>query len=156
MSWFKPELVRVAKHSPLPAPDPAPKKIGWGDAIFGIINFVSLAARFAALAAAAALLKEGMDFLNRRMRRNAAKGHKLAEMCGQARVDPYFQGLIHEAGSAFDRCAESSDGVARAADEMQAHAAAVKEAHQTEYGGVYEAVNASPYDQPTAGFNEVR
>lgn len=141
----------------LPAPAsslaPAPS---FGGLIFGIINFLTLSARFMALAAAAMWLKENLHMIKVRMRRDAAFARKVAELCGQAGVDPYFLGLFVEAGNALDRVAEASGVLADAADQMQMNAEFVKDAHESEYGGVFEAVNASPYVQPQPGFNRVR
>lgn len=127
----------------------------FGGLINGIINFISLAARFIALAAAAVLLKEALHLLKARMHRDARFARRVAEMCGQAGVDGYFVALFLETAQAFERVAAASGELADAADQMQMNAQFVKDAHDTEYGGVYEAVNASPYAQPKAGFNAV-
>lgn len=137
------------------APAPAPKPT-FGGLLAGVLNFITLSARFAALAAAALWLKEGLHLLKTRMHRDAALARKVAELCGQARVDTYFQGLFIEASQAFDRVAEASGELSNAADQMEMNARFVKDAHQTEYGGIYEVRQASPYEQPVPGFNEVR
>lgn len=134
---------------------PAPR-MGWGAAIGGIINFITTAAKIMALACAAALLKERMHLLKARMHRDAAFAHRVAEMCGQAGVDGRFVARYHEVGTDFQAVADCSDGVAAAADTMEARARAVVDAHQREYGGIHEAVNGSPYRQPKPGFNRVR
>ncbi|WP_344531017.1 conjugal transfer protein TraB, partial [Streptomyces rectiviolaceus] len=120
-----------------------------------ILNFISLGLRVMALAVAAALLKEQLHLLKARMRRDAARARRLAEQLGQAGVDPKFQAQALEVAAAFERVAEASGEVAAAADQMEANAQFVKDAHDTEYGGIYERVNASPYAQPKPGFNEV-
>lgn len=134
---------------------PAPR-MGWGAAIGGIINFITTAARVMALAVAAALLKERMHLLKARMHRDAAFAHRVAEMCGQAGVDGRFVARYHEVGTHFQAVADCADGVTAAADTMEARARGVVDAHEREYRGVYEAVQASPYRQPKPGFNRVR
>lgn len=150
----------VAAGSALPATagdnTPAPAQQSFGQLIFGIINFVALAACFIALAAAAMWLKEKLHLLKARMRRDAAFARKVAELCGQAGVDTYFLGLFIEASQAFDRVAEASGELADAADQMEMNARFVKDAHDTQYRGIYEVTNASPYAQPKPGFNRVR
>jgi len=128
----------------------------FGGLINGIINFLTLTARFVALAAAAALLKEQLHLLKAHMHRDAAFARKVAELCGQAGVDAYFLGLFFETANAFDRVATASGETANAADQMEADARGVHDAHETEYRGIYEAVQASPYAQPKPGFNRVR
>lgn len=137
------------------AADSAPRPT-FGGLINGIINFLTLTARFVALAAAAALLKEQLHLLKARMRRDAAFARKVAELCGQAGVDAYFLSLFFETANAFDRVAAASGELANAADQMEADARGVQAAHETEYRGIYEAVQASPYRQPKPGFNRVR
>ncbi|MFJ8929265.1 conjugal transfer protein TraB [Streptomyces sp. NPDC102364] len=134
---------------------PAPR-MGWRAAIGGVINFLTTAAKVMALACAAALLKERMHLLKTRMHRDAAFAHRVAEMCGQAGVDDNFVAEYHEVGGHFTRVAECADGVTAAADTMEARARGVVDAHNREYRGVYEAVQASPYRQPKPGFNKVR
>lgn len=149
------ELVpRQAPAGP-PATTDKPKS-RWTAVIGGILNFVTLGARIAALAAAAALLKESLHLLKNRMHKDAQKARKVSEMCGAAGVDPHFQAQIIDVSQDFDHVANASDEVADAADQMEANAQAVKDAHQAEYGGIYEAVNANPYTQPKPGFNAVR
>lgn len=137
-------------------PAPAQEKTTFGGMISGILNFVTLSARFMALAMAAVWLKEKLHILKSHMHKDAANCRKVSEMCGQAGVDGRFQAQIIEVSQAFDRVAEASGVLANAADQMEANARMVKDAHQQEYGGVYEAVNASPYQQPMAGFNAIR
>ncbi|WP_051887978.1 hypothetical protein [Streptomyces seoulensis] len=133
----------------------APRKT-FGGLLFGILNFVTLTARFMALATAAMWLKENLHLLKDRMHRDAEQARRISEMCGQAGVDPYFQGLAIEASQALDRVAEASGELAGAADGMEANARAVGDAHETEYRGIYEVRQASPYAQPKPGFNTVR
>ncbi|MFZ3592300.1 conjugal transfer protein TraB [Streptomyces sp. BH104] len=135
------------------APEP---RMGWRAAIGGIINFITTAAKVMALACAAALLKERMHMLKTRMHRDAAFAHRVAEMCGQAGVDGEFVAEYHEVGTLFQGVADCADGVTAAADTMEARAVIVVDAHNREYRGVYEAVQASPYRQPKPGFNKVR
>lgn len=134
---------------------PAPRKT-FGGLLFGILNFVTLTARFMALAAAAMWLKENLHLLKARMHRDAEQARRISELCGQAGVDPYFQGLAIEASQALDRVAEASGELAQVADGMEANARAVNDAHEAEYRGIYEVRQASPYAQPKPGFNTVR
>lgn len=136
--------------------DPITHKKTFGSFLTGIINFTTLGARFVALAAAAVWLKQGAHRLKKRMHDDAAKARRISELCGQAGVDGYFQGLVIEASQDLDRVAEASGELADAADGMEAHARGVRDAHQAEYGGIHEVVNASPYEQPKPGFNAVR
>ena len=146
----------AAAGSNLPAPVSDAPRPTFGGLIFGIINFLTLTARFVALTAAALLLKEQLHLLKARMHRDAAFARKVGELCGQAGADDYFVALYLEASQAFDRTAEASGEVAGAADQMEADARGVQDAHDAEYGGIYEAVQASPYAQPKPGFNRVR
>ena len=151
----QPDTTTPGDHANSPAPTAAPKQTFSGF-LAGVLNFVTLSARFAALAAAAVLLKEGLHLLKARMHRDAAFARKVAELCGQAGVDAYFQGLFIETSQAFDRVAEASGELSDAADQMEANARDVKDAHDSEYGGIYEVAQVSPYDQPKPGFNRVR
>lgn len=128
----------------------------WGGAISGILNFITLGLRVMALAIAAALLKEQLHVLKARMHRDAARARRLSEQLAQAGVDPAFQVQALEVAAAFERVAQASGELVGAADQMEANAQFVKDAHDSEYGGIHEAVNASPYRQPKPGFNEVR
>jgi hypothetical protein len=145
-----------SSNAPVPAPDSAPQRTGWASAIAGILNFVRLSARVMALAAAAALLKEQLHLLKAHMHRNAARARRLSEHLHQAGADIRFQGQAIEVSQAFDRVAEASGQVADAADKMEANARGVRDAHQTEYGGIYEVAQASPYTQPKPGFTPAR
>jgi hypothetical protein len=109
-----------------------------------------------ALATAAALLKEQLHLLKARMHRDAQRARTLSGHLRQAGADARFQAQAIEVSQAFDRVAEASGEVANAADQMEAHAQGVRDAHQTEYGGIYEVAQASPYAQPKPGFNRVR
>lgn len=145
--------VQAATGTNLPATqEQAPEKWSWGGAIGGILNFLSLGLRILALAAAAAILKEQLNLLQRLMRKDAERARRLAEQLAPAGVDGRFQAQAHEVAAAFERVADASGEVAQAADQMEADAQGVKDAHDTEYGGIYEAVNASPYEQPKPGF----
>lgn len=135
---------------------PAAPKQTFGGIVSGIVNFITLSARVAALATAALWLKEGLHLLKARMHQDAETARRTSEQCGQAGVDPYFLGLFLEASQSLDRVAEASGELANAADQMETNARDVHDAHQAEYGGIHEAVQASAYDQPKPGFNAVR
>jgi len=134
----------------------APARPTFGGFINTIINFLTLSARFIALAAAAAMLKEHLHRLQDHARRDAATARRVAEQVGAAGADAYFVALYLEAAQDFDRTADCSTVVANAADQMEADARGVKDAHQAEYAGIYEVRQASPYAQPKPGFNRVR
>lgn len=146
--------VAAAQGSNLPATTSSnqPEKMSWSGAIGGILNFVTLALRIMALAAAAAILKEQLHILKARMHQDAQRARTLTGHLGQAGVDAHFQALTLEVAAAFDRVAEASGELAGAADQMEANANGVHDAHQAEYGGIYEVAQASPYAQPKPGF----
>ncbi|TGB06548.1 conjugal transfer protein TraB [Streptomyces sp. MZ04] len=153
---IEPTSVQTGSEVAATAPDNAPTpRMGWREAIGGVLNFVTTGARVMALAVAAVLLKERMHLLKARMHRDAAFAHRVAEMCGQAGVDGRFVARYHEVGTYFVGVAECADGVTAAADTMEARARGVVDAHDREYRGIYESVHASPYQQPTPGFNRV-
>lgn len=143
-------------NTPGPASSGATERPTWAGAIYGILNFITLAARIMALAAAAALLKEQLHLLKARMHRDAVRGRRLAEHLNQAGAGVRFQAQSLEVAAAFERVAAASGELANAADQMEANANGVRDAHQAEYGGIYEVRQASPYDQPKPGFNRVR
>lgn len=134
---------------------PAPRP-GFGQLLSSIVNFVTLATAFIALAAAAALLKEQLHLLKARCHADAQFARRVGELCGDAGADAYFVGLYFETGTAFDQTAEASGELANAADQMETDARGVQDAHDTEYRGIYEVRQASPYAQPKPGFNRVR
>ncbi|MFJ4473246.1 conjugal transfer protein TraB [Streptomyces sp. NPDC089424] len=146
----------ISDNAPAPASNHAPDRPTWSGAIAGILNFVTLSLRILALAAAAALLKEQLHLLKARMHDDAARARRLAEHLAQAGVDQHFQAQTLEVAAAFERVAEASGELADAADGMEADANGVRDAHQAEYGGIYEVAQASPYAQPKPGFNAVR
>lgn len=149
------EVAQHADNPTAPAAAPADSRPTWSGAIFGILNFVTLSLRIMALAAAAALLKEQLHLLKARMHRDAARARRLTEHLNQAGVDGRFQAQTLEVAAAFERVAAASGELADAADGMEANARGVRDAHQAEYGGIYEVRQASPYAQPKPGFNEV-
>jgi hypothetical protein len=143
-------------NAPVPASRGAADRPTWAGAISGILNFVTLSLRIMALAAAAALLKEQLHLLKMRMHQDAARARRLAEHLHQAGADTRFQAQAIEVAAAFERVAEASGELANAADQMEMNAQFVKDSHQSEYGGIYEVRQASPYAQPKPGFNAVR
>lgn len=148
--------VAASQGSNLPATTGQGEKLSWGGAINGILNFVTLALRIMALAAAAALLKEQLHLLKARMHHDAQRARTLAGHLAQAGVDAHFQAQTLEVANAFDRVADASGELARAADDMETSANGVRDAHDAEYRGIYEVRQASPYAQPKPGFNRVR
>jgi hypothetical protein len=149
----------AAANTPVPAPASPPavsERPTWAGAIFGILNFITLSARIAALALAAGLLKEQLHLLKDRMHRDAQRARTLSGHLHQAGADPRFQAQSLEVAAAFERVATASGEVADAADGMEANANGVRNAHQAEYGGIYEVRQASPYAQPKPGFTPAR
>jgi hypothetical protein len=146
----------ATSNSPVPAGGSEPERMSWGGAIGGILNFVTLSLRVMALAVAAALLKEQLHLLKARMHHDAQRARRLAGHLAQAGVDAHFQAQTLEVAAAFDRVADASGELAGAADGMETAANNVRDAHQAEYGGIYEVAQASPYAQPKPGFNAVR
>jgi hypothetical protein len=146
----------ASDNTPVPASGSATDRPSWSGVIFGILNFITLAARVMALAAAAAILKEQLHLLKARMHRDAQRARTLAGHLNQAGADARFQAQSLEVAAAFERVAEASGELANAADQMEMNAQFVKDAHQAEYGGIYEVRQASPYKQPKPGFNRVR
>ncbi|MEU0289913.1 conjugal transfer protein TraB [Streptomyces sp. NPDC006147] len=122
----------------------------------GSPSFTRLAARTAALTASALALKEGLWSLQRRMERDADHADMLADLCVAAEVEPKFTGLINEAGTALRAVATASADLARTADQVQHDSQHLHDAHQQEYRGVYEAVNASGVQQARPGFYRTR
>ncbi|WP_406127999.1 conjugal transfer protein TraB [Streptomyces sp. NBC_00989] len=119
-------------------------------------SFTRLAARMVALTTAALALKEGLWSLKRRMESDAEKADRLADMCTEAEVEPQYTALITEAGTALRAVANASGELAAAADTVQTNSQGLHDAHQGEYRGVYEAVNASGVQQAKPGFYRTR
>ncbi|SHN34599.1 conjugal transfer protein TraB [Actinacidiphila paucisporea] len=119
-------------------------------------GFLSLARRVTTLAAAALMLKEGLFVLKARMERNSGTARRLSEMCGVAEVEPKYTAQILEVSGALQRVAQASGDLAATADDMQIKAQGFNSAHQSEYRGIYEAVNASGVRQAKPGFYRVR
>jgi hypothetical protein len=126
------------------------------DVAAGTPGFLTLAARVTALSVAALRLKENLWALRRHMENNADKARALSEMCDQAEVEPQFTAQILEVSAAFRRVAEASGELADTADVMEVNARGFNDAHDSEYRGVYEAVQKSAVRQPKPGFNQVK
>ncbi|MFC7885246.1 conjugal transfer protein TraB [Streptomyces sp. NPDC057376] len=120
------------------------------------LGFLSLGLAVTTLAARALLLKEKIWALQVLFRRNADKASNMSEMCDAAEVEPRFTALIMEGATSLREVAEASGDLVNAADEMQVNAQGFKDAHQGEYGGIYEAVQSMGVQQPKPGFNEVK
>ncbi|MFE8950083.1 conjugal transfer protein TraB [Streptomyces sp. NPDC007856] len=115
-------------------------------------GFLALSGRTAQLAAAALFLKEGMHLLKAHMRANANAASRLSEMCDAAEVEPHFTSQIMDVSTALHGVAEASGEMVNAADRVDADARGFNQAHDTEYRGVYEAVNGSGVQQAKPGF----
>jgi hypothetical protein len=119
-------------------------------------GFLALSGRIAALTTSALRLKEGMFALKRHMEKNATAARTLSEMCHLAEVDQQFTAQILGVSQGLTRVAVASGEVADTADTMAGHAKGFDDAHQSEYRGIYEAVNASAHRQAKPGFYRVR
>ncbi|MFD7576212.1 conjugal transfer protein TraB [Streptomyces sp. NPDC059810] len=119
-------------------------------------GFLRLAGRVTAFARSAAVLTEGLRKLRRAMEHDANDADVLAEMCDQAEVEPRFTAMIRNAGTALRAVATASGEMATASDQMATAADALADAHDREYRGVYEAVNASGVQQAKPGFYRSR
>ncbi|MFJ3094626.1 conjugal transfer protein TraB [Streptomyces hydrogenans] len=119
-------------------------------------SFLALAGRVAALTASAVALTEGLGQLRRRMEHDADDADRLAEQAGAAEVDAHLLGLVHEAARALRTVASVTGEAVQAADQMAHASQATADAHSAEYRGVYEAVQASGYQQPKPGFLRTR
>ncbi|WP_455355971.1 conjugal transfer protein TraB [Streptomyces sp. SYSU K217416] len=120
------------------------------------LGFLSLAAAVTLLAARALLLKEKIWALQSRFQRNADKASNMSEMCDAAEVEPQFTALIMDGSTSLREVAEASGDLVNAADEMQMDAQGFNDAHQGEYGGIYEVTQSMGVQQPKPGFNEVK
>ncbi|MFF8287420.1 conjugal transfer protein TraB [Streptomyces albus] len=120
------------------------------------LGFVSLGVAVTTLAARALWLKEKIWILQGLFRRNADKASHMSEMCDAAEVEPRFTALIMEGATSLREVAEASGDLVNAADQMQMDAQGFADAHQGEYGGIYEAVQSMGVQQPKPGFNEVK
>ncbi|TLQ39025.1 conjugal transfer protein TraB [Streptomyces marianii] len=120
------------------------------------LGFLALSVRVTALTAQAMLLKEKVWALQRRMDSNADKASNMSEMCDAAEVEPQFTALILDGSVALRKVADASGELANAADVMQTDAQGFNDAHQGEYGGIYEATQTMGVKQPKPGFNEVK
>ncbi|RPK69984.1 hypothetical protein EES45_36300 [Streptomyces sp. ADI97-07] len=120
------------------------------------LGFLSLGAAVALLASRALLLKEKVWALQRLFQRNADKASNMSEMCDAAEVDPQYTALIMEGSNALREVAEASGDLVNAADTAQTDAQVFNDAHQGEYGGIYEVTQSMGVRQPKPGFNEVK
>lgn len=119
-------------------------------------GFLALAGRVTVLTSQALALKEGLASLQRQMNAASDKAGQLSEMTHLAEVEEQFTVQILETATALKAVAEASGEVAGAADTMQTDAQQLYDAHQAEYGGTYEAVQASGVRQPKPAFLENR
>lgn len=150
------EVAANTSANPPAVQEQAPDTWTWKGALGGILNFITLALRVMALAAAAALLKEQLHLLKRRMEKDAQRSITLSGHLAQAGADVRFQGDAIQLAGDFGVVAGSAEIVADAADRMEASAIGVRDAHDREYGGIHEVVVVMPYAQPKPGFNKVR
>ncbi|QIB49500.1 conjugal transfer protein TraB [Streptomyces aureoverticillatus] len=115
-------------------------------------GFLALAGRTARLAASALFLKEGMHRLRAHMKANSNAAMRLSEMCDTAEVEPQFTSMIMDASTSLNGVAEASGEMVNAADSVDTDARGFNSAHDSEYRGVYEAVNGSRVQQAKPGF----
>ncbi|MFJ1536389.1 conjugal transfer protein TraB [Streptomyces mirabilis] len=119
-------------------------------------SFTRLASRLVWLTGSALALKEGMHALQRRLEADADDVTRTSEMCDTAEVEPQFTALMLEAARAVREVAEASGEMVAAADSTATNAQGFHDAHQGEYRGVYEAVQASGVRQAKPGFYRTR
>ncbi|MER7309942.1 conjugal transfer protein TraB [Streptomyces griseoluteus] len=119
-------------------------------------SFTRLASRLVALSVSALALKEGMHALQRRLEADADDVTRTSELCDMAEVDPHFTALMREAAQSVREVAEASGEMVAAADSTAVNAQGFHDAHQGEYRGVYEAVQASGVRQAKPGFYRTR
>ncbi|MFD9033309.1 conjugal transfer protein TraB [Streptomyces sp. NPDC059567] len=119
-------------------------------------SFLRLAARVTSFAATAGRLTEGLWKLRRAMENDAKDAENLADMCDQAEVEPRFTAMVREAGGALRTVATASGEMANAADQMATAADDLAASHESEYRGVYEAVQSSGVQQAKPGFYRTR
>ncbi|NGO40676.1 conjugal transfer protein TraB [Streptomyces ureilyticus] len=122
----------------------------------GDLGFLSLGVAVATLTARALLLKEKVWALQRLFQRNAEKASNMSEMCDAAEVEPQFTAQIMEGSASLREVSEASGELVNAADQMQMDAQGFNDAHQGEYGGIYEVTQSMGVQQPKPGFNEVK
>jgi hypothetical protein len=115
-------------------------------------SYTGLAFHVITLTAAALRLKYGMARLQADMRANSALAQRTAEMCDQAEVEPRFTSQIAEVASEFTAVATASGDMVSAADVTATRATGFRNAHQNEYGGIYDAVRTSGVRQAKPGF----
>ncbi|MFE2314157.1 conjugal transfer protein TraB [Streptomyces sp. NPDC059441] len=109
----------------------------------GALSFMRLLGSMVTLVGQAVALKEMAHLLKRRMEKDADDHDKISDMCAEAEVEPYFTGLITDAGTALREVANASGELSSAADDLATNAKAFGSAHKTEYQGIYEAVQAA-------------
>ncbi|MEU7206142.1 conjugal transfer protein TraB [Streptomyces sp. NPDC045470] len=120
------------------------------------LGFFTLLTEVTALTSRALLLKEKVWAWQRRMEKDADAASHMSEMCDAAEVAPQFTALILDGSGALRKVADASGDLAQRADDMQHDAQNLGDAHQNEYGGIYEAVQTMGVQQPKPGFNEVK
>ncbi|MFJ2781547.1 conjugal transfer protein TraB [Kitasatospora sp. NPDC087315] len=118
----------------------------------GGANFVQLAARTVRLASAALALRHEMAKLQRHMERNSTTSMRVAELAGQAEIDPTHTAMIQEVGRAYRQVAAASGELARTADQVEQASREFRDAHDAQYRGLYETNQSSAYRQPKPGF----
>ncbi|MGW2724119.1 conjugal transfer protein TraB [Streptomyces sp. NPDC001492] len=109
----------------------------------GVLGFMRLLGSMVTLAGQAVALKEMTHLLKRRMEKDADDHDKISDMCAEAEVEPYFTGLITDAGTALREVANASGELEDAADQLVTNVKGFSSAHKTEYQGIYEAVQAA-------------
>ncbi|MFE3206313.1 conjugal transfer protein TraB [Embleya sp. NPDC059237] len=114
-------------------------------------SFPAIQRQLADLAHVAGLLEEALGRLTRRMQHNADLSRVMGEQAAAAEVDSTEIAQMEEVTTALSGVATVSAAVARRADGIRTAALATQAAHDAEYRGVYEAVQAVG-TQAKAGF----
>ncbi|MGW5497733.1 hypothetical protein [Streptomyces olivaceoviridis] len=115
-------------------------------------GYTALVAKFTALQNAAAGLLAEAERLSLRMRANAGAATAVSDMCALAEVDARHVAAVGAVGEAFGRVVRGYKGLMGAAETLHSAVGRLKNEHQAEYGGIYEAVAASGVRQARPGF----
>lgn len=119
-------------------------------------GFHALQHRLGLLVSDAVKAQEYVAALSRRMRRNAQLAVTTAEKAGAAEVDTREVGQILEVAIALGGVADSAAALASRAEAFALAAETARAAHDAEYRGVYEAVQAVGGVQAKPGFYQSR
>jgi hypothetical protein len=115
-------------------------------------SFPAIQEQLAGLAASAAHLQERIAVIARQTRRTADLAVTCGEMSATAEVDPHHIAQIGDVAVALSGVADATAATAARAGEINTAAVRARRAHDMEYRGVYEAVQATTSRQAKPGF----